>query len=254
MYIKDNMPKLGEAVKYFKDDTGVLGRILTGGALIYSTVIFLLPLIVVQGYVIQILRETTNTDMREFPDWTFGNILPMLKMGLNSLFMFILLLLPVQLLLYAPEIFSATGIEMHKLEFIIWFLGSLLGLGIIYITPIIWAMHFRYGGEITDFKRIKQISLTKDYAVTMIVVLAIWTGVFLFTAFAFPATAQLGVLALPGYYFILALLTLGSILIGLPFYIFSLQCISMYIIGVSITKVDPGKPNGKQERNQVSTS
>lgn len=211
------MSHLSNAIDALKSDEEMFKKSLIGGGMLILSLL-ILPFFFFQGYLMQILKETKKKGLDTYPEWdNWGGLFVagLIAVGINIVFT-----LPSQLLIYAPEIMQASGQEASGSALAVMSLGYIISFVVGYITPIIYVMYFREEGNATNVYRITNIAFSVEYFIAYILV------------FAIGVVAGISI-------FILILFTIGLGLIAVPFIIFPIQCVSMYIFGSAITEADP---------------
>jgi len=211
------MKHFSNSIEALKADEDSVKKQLLGG-LILGLSIFIIPGVFLYGYMIQILKDTETRPLKKYPEWTnWGDLF---INGLLGIVIYLIVIIPIQLLINAPILFEVANIESAVGMYALVIAGYLLSMFVGYVLPIVYAMVFRESGDLTDWSRLKAIIFSKEYFLAYLVLLAFGFGV--------------GILIV-----MLILFTFGLGLFFLPFVYFLIYCISMYVFGSAITEADP---------------
>lgn len=209
------MDYLDNSTTLLREDSHFVRKMLIGGGVLMMSIL-VIPYFFYQGYMMKILRETEGGVLEELPTWdNWGDLF---MDGVIAFFFSFLIGLPLYVLLYLG-IFAA-GPESLAGS-LLQFGGNILSLLLGYVTIVLLAILMRDGyEELTDFDRIKQILLSREYIITYLIITAIGVGLMFFIMF-------------------FVIFTLGLGLIALPFILFIVQAVIIYMLGRAITAADP---------------
>lgn len=201
---------INDSFNVIKKDSSKLKKVIIGTALILFSWL-ILPMLIYQGYLIRILKDTENGLITELPSWS--NTPQLLINGLLAIMISIMISIPSLILNIIPMFTESLIVVL-----IIGNLGTVLSFVTSYLTTAIITVYFRDGlSEAMNLGRLKNILLSIEYL----------TG--------FMLTFILGFIF--GILFLLVSITIIGILF-IPPMIVVLMFMSTMIMGVSITRAE----------------
>lgn len=219
------MKNIERAYNVLTSEDNLLNKLLIGGGMIF-TFFLIVPVLILSGYLVKILKITEDSNVDSYPDW--DNVGSLLIDGVVLTVMNFLILIPIYSILAIPFV---TGTEITSTYNTV---GRLLFYPISYVTLILFTLYFREGVKsMFDVSRVLNIATSNKYIITYLMVLVIGTIIWIIFSFG-------------------VILTLGFGLLFIPFLYFGFQIIVVYSLGITISEVDP--KNNVNEEESITDS